>query len=53
MAIIPNNGVNNVIEVIKEQASELRNAFQISYDIDDLLIGLLEENKGQNYISNI
>ncbi|MAO36489.1 MAG: hypothetical protein CMP12_11400 [Zunongwangia sp.] len=46
-------GVEIRLEVIKEQASELRNAFQISYDIDDLLIGLLEENKGQNYISNI
>lgn len=46
-------GIEIRLEVIKEQASELRNAFQISYDIDDLLIGLLEENKGQNYISNI
>lgn len=46
-------GIEIRLEVIKEQASELRNAFQISYDIDDLLIGLLEDNKGQNYISNI
>tara|TARA_R110002049_G_scaffold187779_1_gene356052 strand:+ start:6125 stop:7444 length:1320 start_codon:yes stop_codon:yes gene_type:complete len=46
-------GIEIRLEVIKEQASELRNAFQISYDIDDLLIGLLEENKGQNNISNI
>ena len=35
------------LEIIKEQASELRNAFQISYDIDDLLIGLLENNNEQ------
>lgn len=35
------------LEIIKEQASELRNAFQISYDIDDLLIGLLENNNKQ------
>ncbi|SIQ20325.1 hypothetical protein [Maribacter ulvicola] len=41
------------LEVIKEQAFELRNAFQISYDIDDLLIGILEENKGQDTTSNI
>ncbi|MAS21239.1 hypothetical protein [Leeuwenhoekiella palythoae] len=34
------------LEIIKEQATELRNAFQISYDIDDLLIGLLEGNNG-------
>lgn len=46
-------GIEIRLEVIKEQASELRNAFQISYDIDDLLLSLLEENKGQNYISNI
>ncbi|GGK19085.1 hypothetical protein GCM10007962_11590 [Yeosuana aromativorans] len=46
-------GIEIRLEVIKEQASELRNAFQISYDIDDLLIGILEENKGQNNISNI
>ncbi|WP_147679087.1 hypothetical protein [Algibacter pacificus] len=46
-------GIEIRLEVIKEQASELRNAFQISYDIDDLLLGLLEENKGQNYIANI
>lgn len=46
-------GIEIRLEVIKEQASELRNAFQISYDIDDLLISLLEENKGQNNISNI
>ncbi|WP_340203560.1 hypothetical protein [Ascidiimonas sp. W6] len=46
-------GIEIRLEVIKEQASELRNAFQISYDIDDLLIGLLEENKGENNISNI
>ena len=46
-------GIEIRLEVIKEQASELRNAFQISYDIDDLLIGILENNKGQDNISNI
>ncbi|MDC6361627.1 MULTISPECIES: hypothetical protein [Flavobacteriaceae] len=46
-------GIEIRLEIIKEQASELRNAFQISYDIDDLLIGLLEENKAENNISNI
>lgn len=46
-------GIEIRLEVIKEQASELRNAFQISYDIDDLLIGILERNDGQDNISNI
>lgn len=46
-------GIEIRLEVIKEQASELRNAFQISYDIDDLLIGILENNKGQDNILNI
>lgn len=46
-------GIEIRLEVIKEQASELRNAFQISYDIDDLLMGILENNKGQDNISNI
>jgi len=46
-------GIEIRLEVIKEQASELRNAFQISYDIDDLLISLLENNKVQDNISNI
>lgn len=35
------------LEIIKDQASELRNAFQISYEIDDLLIGLLESNQDE------
>ncbi|WP_034893859.1 hypothetical protein [Gillisia sp. Hel_I_29] len=46
-------GIEIRLEIIKEQASELRNAFQISYDIDDILIGLLENNKGQDNLSNI
>ena len=46
-------GIEIRLEVIKEQASELRNAFQLSYDIDDILIGLLEDNKGQDNASNI
>ncbi len=46
-------GIEIRLEVIKEQASELRNAFQISYDIDDLLIALLEENKAQDNTSDI
>lgn len=41
------------LEVIKEQASELKNAFQISYDIDELLTDILQKNDTYNYIENI
>lgn len=41
------------LEIIKEQAYELKNAFQISYDIDELLTSILEKNKGYDYIENI
>lgn len=41
------------LEVIKEQASELKNAFQISYDIDELLTDILQKNESYNYIENI
>ena len=41
------------LEVIKEQASELKNAFQISYDIDELLTDILQKNDSYNYIENI
>src|SRR5690606_14934788 len=46
-------GIEIRLDIIKKQASELRNAFQISYDIDDLLIGLLENNNEQDNIANI
>ncbi|WP_271781997.1 hypothetical protein [Aquimarina algiphila] len=46
-------GIEIRLEIIKDQAFELRNAFQISYDIDDLLISVLEENKVQNNTSSI
>lgn len=46
-------GIEIRLEVIKEQAYELRNAFQISYDIDDLLIGLLEDNKAKGSTADI
>jgi len=46
-------GIEIRLDIIKKQASELRNAFQISYDIDDILIGLLENNEEQDNISNI
>lgn len=39
--------------IIKEQALELRNAFQISYDIDDKLTSILENKDSLNYLSNI
>ncbi|PJR03555.1 hypothetical protein [Avrilella dinanensis] len=41
------------LEVIKEQASELKNAFQISYDIDELLTDILQKADSYNYIENI
>lgn len=39
--------------VIKEQTSELRKAFQISYDIDDILTNILEGQNAIDYIENI
>jgi hypothetical protein len=39
--------------VIKEQTSELRKAFQISYDIDDILTNILEGQNAIDYVSNI
>jgi hypothetical protein len=41
------------LDIIKEQASELRNAFQISYDIDEILTAILEKNEAGGYIENI
>lgn len=41
------------LEIIKEQSSELKNAFQISYDIDELLTDILQKNDSYNYIENI
>lgn len=41
------------LDIIKEQASELRNAFQISYDIDEILTSILEKNAAGSYIENI
>jgi hypothetical protein len=41
------------LEIIKEQASELKNAFQISYDIDEILITILESGQGVDYLENI
>ncbi|REH00983.1 hypothetical protein [Flavobacterium aquicola] len=41
------------LDIIKEQASELRNAFQISYDIDEILTAVLEKNTAGVYVENI
>ena len=41
------------LEKIKEQSFELKNAFQISYDIDELLTDILQKNESYNYIENI
>lgn len=47
------NEIQIRLEIIKEQAFELKNAFQISYDIDELLTGVLEKNEGYDYLENI
>lgn len=47
------NEIQIRLEIIKEQAFELKNAFQISYDIDELLTAILEKNEGYDYIVNI
>ena len=41
------------LEVIKEQASELKNAFQVSYEIDEALTGILQKPDSYDYIENI
>lgn len=41
------------LEVIKEQASELKNAFQVSYEIDEVLTGILQKPDSYDYIENI
>lgn len=41
------------LEIIKEQALKIKNAFQISYDIDELMTGILEGNSGYEHIENI
>lgn len=41
------------LEVIKEQASELKNAFQVSYEIDEALTGILQKTDSFNYIENV
>ena len=41
------------LEVIKEQAYELKNAFQVSYEIDEILTGILQKPDNYDYIENI
>ena len=41
------------LEVIKEQAFELKNAFQVSYEIDEALTGILQKPDNYDYIENI
>lgn len=41
------------LEVIKEQASELKNAFQVSYEIDEILTGILQKPGSFGYVENI
>ena len=45
--------MSETLDLVKEQASELKNAFQISYDIDELLTDILQKNDSYNYIENI
>lgn len=41
------------LEVIKEQAAELKNAFQVSYEIDEILTNILQQPDSYQYIENI
>lgn len=41
------------LEVIKEQAAELKNAFQVSYEIDEILTNILQQADSYQYIENI
>lgn len=41
------------LEIIKEQAFELKNAFQVSYEIDEILTGVLQKPDNYNCIENI
>lgn len=41
------------LDIIKEQALKIKNAFQISYDIDELMTGILEGNSEYGHIENI
>jgi hypothetical protein len=45
--------VETRLEIIKEQSLELKNAFQISYDIDELLSTILETNEQFDQLENI
>lgn len=47
------HGIEIRLEIIKEQAQELKNAFQISYDIDEMILNILERDEGRNYLYNI
>lgn len=41
------------LEIIKEQAAELKNAFQVSYEIDEILTTILQQPDSYQYIENI
>lgn len=41
------------LDLIKTQSLELRSAFSISYDIDDILTGILERGNASGFIENI
>jgi len=41
------------LDVVKEQAFELKNAFQVSYEIDEILTGILQKSDNYDYIENI
>ncbi|MBD8389175.1 hypothetical protein [Dysgonomonas sp. BGC7] len=46
-------GIEIHLEIIKKQASELKNAFQVSYEIDEILTGILQKPDNHDYIRNI
>ncbi|MBF9253242.1 hypothetical protein I2I11_08060 [Pontibacter sp. 172403-2] len=46
-------GIEMGLEVIKQQATELKKAFHTTYDIDDILTQILEEQEASSYLDDI
>ncbi|MDB4922904.1 hypothetical protein [Mucilaginibacter sp.] len=47
------DSIEKNLEAIKKQASDLTNAFQVTFDIDELLQQLLESDQAYPYLDNI
>lgn len=46
-------GIEMGLDVIKQQATELKKAFQTTYDIDEVLTEMLEKQQAGEHLSNI